>query len=132
MMEYSSQLLSDKVIEIGVVFTLVITVLHMLLQVFKIKSEQKIMMKIIEYDNDIQEFARLISVLNTEQKMRPIKWSIFFAALALAFIIIHFSKVLGIPQSDNFYLFIIFLLLSSSFLIYYLILRLKLKKKTYV
>lgn len=126
-MEYSNQLVSDKLIEIGGVVVLIIAVLQTLAYVFKTKSDQKIILRILEHKDASEQLMRLVNTSNKEHKQRPIKWILTFMALAIAFIIIHFSRKLGIPQSENYFLFIIFLFLALSFLVYYLILRFNLK-----
>jgi hypothetical protein len=126
-MENSGQIVSDKIIEIGGVVILIIAVLQTLSYAFKIKSDQKLLMRILEQKDASDQLIRFVNSINNEQKHQPIKWALTFAALSVAFIIIHYSKPLGIPQSENYFLFIISVLMSLSFLAYYLVLRFKLK-----
>ncbi|MBL7852023.1 MAG: hypothetical protein JNN04_14065 [Cyclobacteriaceae bacterium] len=124
----TSKILSDKVIEIISVMSLLIMILQTLVSAFKARLDFRVQMKMMERAQEENGMKAFLLATN-QQKKTPLKWCLIFASLALSFTLIQHAPILGIPESDNVFLLIIFSLLSISFLAYYIILRLQPNKK---
>lgn len=124
----TSKILSDKVIEIISVMSLLIMILQTLVSAFKARLDFRVQMKMMERAQE-EDGMKAFLLATNQQKKTPLKWCLIFASLALSFTLIQHAPILGIPESDNVFLLIIFSLLSISFLAYYIILRLQPNKK---
>ena len=114
-----NKIIPDKVFEIGLPLLVLFVLANSVVNIFKIRAENKLKEKAFDKQLSESTLVALFSEDKTITKYGYLKWFLVLAALGLSFIFLYvLDQVTGI-RSGYLALGIITLFLSVAFLIYY-------------
>lgn len=119
------KLVPDKIFEIGLPLLVLFLISNAVVNIFKIRAENKLKEKAM--DKELSE-ATLISLFSYDKTMARysyLKWFLILAALGVSFTIIQLYGKTNSVRSGYMFIGILALCMSLAFLIYFLIIRKK-------
>ncbi|MBA3286206.1 MAG: hypothetical protein H0U27_14275 [Nitrosopumilus sp.] len=119
------KIIPDKVFEIGIPLFIIFLLLNTVVTILKNRAENQLKLKMLEKEVSEETLIQIFKESNAIAELQPLKWFLFTLAIALAFLVIHFSRHLLINQSGYLAGSVFLLFLSAAFFIYYQILQRK-------
>jgi hypothetical protein len=119
------KIIPDKVFEIGIPFLIIFLLLNSVVTILRNRAEHQLKLKMIEKGVTEETLIKIFEESNAILKLQPMRWFLFTAALALAFLVIHLCREYFVARSGYLPVSIILFFTSAAFFIYYTLLQRK-------